>query len=387
MNANSAPASPRIAELDGLRGFAIVSVVCLHCFYTPGTAASPAYRHFQSLFRLGWTGVDLFFVLSGFLIGGILLNRRSASNYFLVFYARRFFRIIPVYYVWIAAYILLVAIFGSTLRAHTNSGVSSPLGWGIYRYFLFLQNIWFGNHAGLSTWWFGPAWSLAVEEQFYLVTPLLIRFLPERRLVVTLALICLCAPLLRTTIYLVEQPVAWHAVTLTLCRADSLALGMLCALFWRREHFRIWLAAHLRGLYVLFFVLLAGIGALWYWGHNPLTLLPVTIGFTWIALFFSVVLLLALVHPSGPLAACARWRWLRELGRVSYCVYLIHFAVLYVGFGLVFRAIPHINDLKSIALAILCALIAYAIGVVSWHYFESPMLRVGHSFSYLNSRP
>jgi peptidoglycan/LPS O-acetylase OafA/YrhL len=86
----------RIPELDGLRGFAILIVVLLHYFYKPGVPAPPVFTRFQSLFRLGWTGVDLFFVLSGFLIGGILLNARDSPNYFKTFYIRRFFRIIPI---------------------------------------------------------------------------------------------------------------------------------------------------------------------------------------------------------------------------------------------------------------------------------------------------
>jgi peptidoglycan/LPS O-acetylase OafA/YrhL len=93
--------SSRIAQLDGLRGLAILLVLALHFLNDSnhGPFGSFLYR-FGSAFRLGWAGVDLFFVLSGFLIGGILLDARSSSNYFSVFYIRRLHRIVPIFYLW-----------------------------------------------------------------------------------------------------------------------------------------------------------------------------------------------------------------------------------------------------------------------------------------------
>src|SRR5579872_4829426 len=120
----------RMPALDGLRVFAILQVVSIHYFYNP-TATFPAGLHFvQSFFAMGWTGVDLFFVLSGFLIGGILLDVRASPNYFKTFYLRRFYRIIPVYYLWIALYLLVVAALGQFLSGARTAAVL----------FLFLQN-------------------------------------------------------------------------------------------------------------------------------------------------------------------------------------------------------------------------------------------------------
>src|SRR5258708_11706525 len=107
-------ASGRIPELDGLRGVAILSVLVWHYFYFhpaaghhPVGLARQLYVHFEQFLALGWSGVDLFFVLSGFLIGGILLNARNSPSYFRTFYLRRFFRIVPIYYAWLVAYLLL----------------------------------------------------------------------------------------------------------------------------------------------------------------------------------------------------------------------------------------------------------------------------------------
>jgi peptidoglycan/LPS O-acetylase OafA/YrhL len=380
----AAEGARRVPELDGLRGFAILIVVLLHYFYKPGATAPPNYQHFQAIFRLGWTGVDLFFVLSGFLIGGILLNAKNSPGYFKAFYIRRFFRIIPIYYLWIIAYILLVGIGGNTLRAHMHSGLLPPLSFDVYEHFLFLQNIRFPGYMTLFLTWFGVTWSLAVEEQFYLVSPFLIRFLSETKLMVVLVLVIIGSPMLRTYFYLHEEPLPYHAYLATYCRGDALAFGVLTAMLWRREGFRNWLAQRRQALNSAFLVFLAGMAALWYWGSNPYHWLTITVGLSWIGIFYALLLLLALVHPSGPIATWARARWLRELGRVSYCVYLIHLAVAYFCFGLTTRTIPHVTSLGSLAFTIFCAALTYFMARLSWRYIEDPLVRIGHRTSYGN---
>src|SRR5665213_654935 len=114
----------RVPELDGLRGMAILMVVIFHYLEEQGLVTGKgATAILQRIVQMGWSGVDLFFVLSGFLIGGILMDARESPSYFRTFYARRFFRIIPIYYLWIFAYAILVGVAGSFLRAHSNSGV------------------------------------------------------------------------------------------------------------------------------------------------------------------------------------------------------------------------------------------------------------------------
>ena len=110
--ASPASKEPRILELDGIRGLAALVVVLFH--YTiigPGASFHTMLYWGRAVFRLGWSGVDLFFVLSGFLIGGILLDSRNSPRYFRTFYARRSFRILPLYFVWLALYPLAVAAY------------------------------------------------------------------------------------------------------------------------------------------------------------------------------------------------------------------------------------------------------------------------------------
>jgi peptidoglycan/LPS O-acetylase OafA/YrhL len=141
--------SKRIPELDGLRGVAILSVLIFHYFEPQGPTPPHSLTHYaQRLVLMGWSGVDLFFMLSGFLIGGILLDARESRSYFSTFYVRRFFRIIPIYYVWIAAYVVVVTLaFGFLLR-HSNYGVLPHPDFAVYAHFLFLQNVILFPYAG-----------------------------------------------------------------------------------------------------------------------------------------------------------------------------------------------------------------------------------------------
>ena len=157
----------RIPELDGIRGIAIGMVVLYHYFFlTVVTIPGSTWAYVLAGGRLAWTGVDLFFVLSGFLIGGILIDARESSNYFKVFYARRFYRILPLYAVWFVGVQLMVLAI--------RFGIATKSGWFLedrllpYPYALFLQNFWMADANTVGGPTSGGTWSLAIEEQFYL---------------------------------------------------------------------------------------------------------------------------------------------------------------------------------------------------------------------------
>ena len=382
MKTGASSRDSRIPELDGLRGFAILIVVLVHYGYHEGASGPPLLVHISNPFGLGWTGVDLCFVLSGFLIGGILLDAKSSTNYFKTFYVRRFFRIIPIYYLWILSFIALVVFGGKLLQAHTHSGVLPPLGFDLFKHFLFLQNTFLSKQTSLTSSWFGVTWSLAVEEQFYLAAPLLIKFLKGARLRILLILVIVLAPLVRTYFFLTEGATFGHAYTLMPCRADSLALGVLAVLLWREERFRTLLSIHRTRLYLLLATLFAGMVVLWLWFPSPFEGFTATIGLSWVGMFYVVVLLSALLDPSGLIARFTRLGPLRELGRVSYCVYLIHVAVAYVVFNLITRTTPYLKDRKSLGIMLLCAAITYLAAKLSWIFFEGPLVQIGHQTKY-----
>jgi peptidoglycan/LPS O-acetylase OafA/YrhL len=212
--ASRAPATARpnhvwVPALDGLRGLAILIVVLYHC----RTVGRPP-RAIASLFEIGWTGVDLFFVLSGFLITGILLDSRSASNYFSSFYARRVLRIFPLYYL-----ALSLVLLGGSLRLLPSGDHAGTPAW----YFIYAQNWKFVDVPFL-----GHFWSLAVEEQFYFLWPLIVYLFPERRVLqIAIAGSVIAIPLRSVLLSSGINPnyIYWNTFT----RMDALLMGAACA--------------------------------------------------------------------------------------------------------------------------------------------------------------
>ncbi len=368
----------RIPELDGLRGMAILLVMVGHYFSVPGIGSASLLNGYW--FRLGWTGVDLFFVLSGFLIGGILLGVRDSPNYFKTFYARRFFRIIPLYYAWILIYVILSVLAGDFISARIGSVQKVDVS--ILAHFLFLQNFHEFLKGTVSFWWFSSTWSLAVEEQFYLIIPLLVRYLSKRALAFVLVLVTLGAPILRFVVLNNFSDGPWLAYRLMPCRADSLAVGVLAALLWNNPRARAWLETHALILYGLFAALFAGVAYLWRYHSDPLLPLTQIAGYTWLALFFAVWLLLVISRRKSILSAIMRLGFLRDIGGVSYCIYIIHTAVYLFCHMILLHALPEVTDGRAAAVTLLAALMTYAIAKLSWKYFEQPLLRHGHAFQY-----
>src|SRR5271163_421935 len=211
----------RLRQLDALRGLAVL-LVLLH-----NTDRYPSL-HLQWISSNGWMGVDLFFVLSGLLITGILLDTKRSEGYFTNFYARRCLRIWPLYYSALLFMFVIVPLLHPSEGQNVFGARSSP--WWAYP--LFLQNFLVPVPTN-STGLLGVTWSLAVEEQFYLVWPLVVRFCTEAQLrKIAIAVVCL-SPVLRFYLSL-------HQVNIysnTFCRLDGLMAGALLAILIRSVSF------------------------------------------------------------------------------------------------------------------------------------------------------
>ena len=388
------PSSSRIPQLDGLRGVAILLVVGTHYLDDAqrGAFDSLLYR-VVSPFRLGWTGVDLFFVLSGFLIGGILLDKRAAKNYFSVFYLRRLHRIVPIYFLWITLYVLAIIFAGAWLASFISLG-AAPLHPVPY-FYLFLQNYRRIPFAPLIWSWLAVAWSLGVEEQFYLLAPPLIRYFSPEKLRRCLLAVLLIAPILRVFVYFHIPGGHYFMYTWMPCRADSLAFGALAALFWRDGSIARWYAAYRRLFFVALLlllipvaILLAPLSIFLQKSFLPYTLAMGSFGYSWFAVLFTALLLLCLLEPAGLWARFLRLGFFRELGAVSYGLYLIHLGILYLAHAIILHARPRIYDLPGLAVTTLALLLSYTLAKLSWVYFEQPLVRRGHSYRYENlARP
>ena len=358
---------PRMPELDTLRGIAVLSVVLFHAFgFTYGLQGLSGIPKLLVAATLpGWVGVNLFFVLSGFLITGILLDTRGREDYYRRFYLRRALRILPIYY----AVLILLAVLSRT------GIIARPASWA----FLGLSFIYLANVTNLFgvTMQYGVLWSLAVEEHFYLLWPTAAKFFSRRGVTVLAMAICIGCPMLRAFYF-------WRGYNTgdgyTWLSADGLALGALLAIAvrgWfnaRPKFVRLALAA--LGVSLVLFTAGAPLGI-----FRASRMLGLSLRDSALNLFFFALISLTLV------LGTSRWRWianrptLRFLGEISYGVYLIHMLIFDVVDRGYERLAPHLMAtpgnfqfmvLRFFVAGICTLLVAY----LSRWYFEEPFLRL-----------
>jgi peptidoglycan/LPS O-acetylase OafA/YrhL len=374
--------SRRIPELDGLRGLAILLVLIWHiiCSNAPGI-----HRWLYYLMDAGslfWSGVDLFFVLSGFLIGGILLDARSSPNYFKTFYARRVLRIIPIYSVIVGVFFICLAANVPARLAGSDWLFGQREPW--YAYATFTQNIWYATGVQDIANWLRATWSLAIEEQFYLVLPALVWFVSVRKLPYVLITAILVAPLLRLFIDLHYSHGKIASFNLMPCRADALLLGVAAAMLVRQPS--LWEAIKIQRRRVVsaWIVLLAGLALFTLFkATDPYqSILMSTVGLSWLALFYLGLLLLALVYSGGLLGRILRNSFLKGLGTISYGFYLLHMPVLGLTFAIFRGKGPWAQTPAERILVLVAFSVSIAIATFSWNVFEKPLVKLGHAVKY-----
>lgn len=347
----------RIPELDGLRGLAALIVLISHFF--------GEVPHGTRFVTFGWLGVDLFFVLSGFLIGSLILKERAQPNFFRSFYLRRAARIVPVYgIVCIATLALVQALSGHPWSDHPFAPIV---------YASFTSNI------AMSFWdgggqWLRPTWTLAVEEQFYLLLPPLIILTPKRFLAPMLGVLWLGATVFRA-LY-IGHPLA--AFSLLPGRMDLLLGGVFIAHLQRD----IDMSRYLRALRIaptvailLLFCLTLHSNDLWFVIFSP-TMTSIAAG----------SYILAIVH-GAPEGARYRSPLLQYFGRISYALYLVHQPISGVLHGLLLDAQPDIGGFAPLAVTILSVLSSIAVATASWRWIERPILDRARSYQALWARP
>jgi peptidoglycan/LPS O-acetylase OafA/YrhL len=380
------PDTARVPEWDGVRGLAILMVV-LHHYGNIHPGIGGVAGVIGSVTSILWTGVDLFFVLSGFLLGGILMRYRDSENYFKTFYVRRVCRILPLYFLWMALF-FIVPLFAS----------QNPPGWfaSIFQqniphfpnwvYLLFLQNIFVAKTGYALASWLGPTWSLAIEEQFYLVIPFIIWFVPRRRLLAVMIAMIALVPVFRVYLFLFHSSIFTYV--LLPCRADSLLLGVLCAYVLRDERMRARMEQHRNWIRAAFVVLAVGMVGLIIFSHlrgasTLYTFEMATIGFSWIALFCAGLILLVATSRAGVVARLTRLPLLRHFGLIAYGMFLFNLPVYTLVQGLLSgKTLPDIGNFRDVIAALLAFFITWILAALSWNYFEKPIVRWGHSFTY-----
>jgi peptidoglycan/LPS O-acetylase OafA/YrhL len=347
----------RISELDGVRGLAILTVVLFHFLHPFVLGTSAFVVLIREVISLGWTGVDLFFVLSGFLIGGILIDHRRSEHYFKTFYVRRVCRIVPIYFFGVGLFFVLGWLLSSKASTQWYSKTFVPLphcpGWS---YFVFLQNFWIARMGTTAPHWTGITWSLCVEEQFYLLMPLTIWLVSPRKLPTVLAVLIFLTFLCRS-FFCIYFPSYFPYVS-TPCRLDTLLIGVLCACLIRDPRFESLIRRRYDWLYLIFALLFCGMAYFVFsparGDYNSFDLC--TWGYTWIALFYASFLLIVITDKTGPFARIMRNSLLRHFAVISYCVYLINLQINDSVHDLLFQSGFMVENIFSNALAILLEL-------------------------------
>jgi peptidoglycan/LPS O-acetylase OafA/YrhL len=358
----------KMPELDSLRGIAILTVVFYHGFSQYGTAGFPAAeRAFLVATQWGWLGVNLFFVLSGFLITGILLDSKENADYYKPFYIRRALRILPAYCLLLIL-LLTLSKFGWVERHVSWSFVGLS--------FVYLAN--FTNFFGVPMQ-YGPLWSLSVEEHFYLLWPALVRKLSTRWIAICSLGVIIASPVLRALMFLRGHTAeAWYTPLV----ADGLAFGALLAVLARTRLLdrskMFYFAAALLSL-----SLMAMVFGEFYRVFTPESLLGAALRRTVFSAFFTGALSGALLLGSSPWAGLVQRPVLQFYGEISYGLYLIHTLVFDLADRLATRFVPSLGRLavqEHFGMMWLRFLIVAAcatfLAFLSRRYFEERFLRL-----------
>jgi peptidoglycan/LPS O-acetylase OafA/YrhL len=365
---SATPPSKYLPSLDGLRALAILLVIPHNSDTFSHTSAllKPA----AILAHAGWIGVQLFFVLSGFLITRNLLNSRTSSNYFRVFYERRVLRIFPLYFLTLFVAFVVLPHTVTLSKAFLDSTHNQGWLWS------FLSN--WAQPFGHSVMGFSHFWSLAVEEQFYLVWPLLVLWSDDRRLIWA----CIAVAVVALAIRLVLLAFSARPEILyefTVCRMDALAIGAAAAVLSRSARLDHWLQKHRNAAFMYCLAALAGAALI----SNVFAIYSAatfTIGHPALALAFALAVLnLASIdshRESHWLARILSYGWVRSIGRYSFAMYVFHLP-LELALG---SRLEHLLDFTGSARPLLFSttliVISYCAGWASYHLIEKHFLRL-----------
>jgi peptidoglycan/LPS O-acetylase OafA/YrhL len=380
----------RDPRLDGLRGLAILLVMLYHTTQY-GIARGPVATSLTLVPTVGWSGVDLFFVLSGFLITGILLRARSSSTYYRTFYARRVLRIFPLYYAVLAFFLIVVPhipVF-AYFNDFWNPGVKREGRW----FWLYLSNVYVAWQGVWQHQTLDVTWSLAIEEHFYLLWPAVVRHCSERTLLRVCAATMVGALALRIGLT-VAGTAPLVPYVLTPCRLDALATGAALALLVRRPGGVAGLVPRARRVGVVATALFAGCYAWARWaggggsaghGYEAETVRMLsfmtrpamrTVGYTLLCAIYGALLVQVLAAGSrSTWARVFEAGWLRSLGTYSYALYLFHFTVSILMLGF-FTPAAHPGHYVPAQLFFWALAIgaSYGLARLSWLVLEGPML-------------
>ncbi len=378
-----APVQPKtreakhIPELDGIRGIAILVVLIGHFGSTANGETVKLGRTLNEVFGLGWTGVDLFFVLSGFLITGILLDSKGSTGYFSNFYARRTLRIFPLYFLYVFVFFHVAMPMGGLLHHGQNIDRSGEI-W----YWLYLANWW--NGLGHSIKYLIHFWSLCIEEQFYFTWPLIV-MLASKKILKTICLtFVILSPVLRITFTTHSSTPPLYLYNFTPFRLEPLALGALIAILVRDDGMSVLVSRTMKYLWIPAVLIFGGISI--YSGTSGLSAIAVSrFGYTCVDLTFaSFVFFVAQTVRQNRKIDFLRNGVLRSCGKYSYGMYVLHMPIvifLSIPIAYLFSRIQLDSPILRVVVAIAVGTgLTYAAALLSWNVLENPLLKLKSRF-------
>jgi peptidoglycan/LPS O-acetylase OafA/YrhL len=364
----------RVPELDGIRGIAISMVILWH-YFNCQLGDLPPQSPIGELAKVtswSWSGVDLFFVLSGFLIGGIIIDNRRSKNFLAVFYTRRSLRIIPVYCLLLAAFFALRGTLSTTRYEWLFAGNKPD-----WSYLTFTQNILMTIKDSDGGNFLGVTWSLAVEEQFYLVVPFLCLIVPRKHWIAVAILLTFSAPILRS--FVRSPDFSSFRFYPTPCRMDAFLLGALGAGMVRNFEIRRYLSENPWILRISLLTLALPIAITAFEGNVIIGLAP---DHLLLAGFYAVLVMIAVLESGNASVFILRIPVLRFLGLISYSLYLFHQAVSGLLHGTILNGSPSLETRAGLMVTLFSLVTSLLLATISYFLVERFFLALGRFKSY-----
>jgi peptidoglycan/LPS O-acetylase OafA/YrhL/4-amino-4-deoxy-L-arabinose transferase-like glycosyltransferase len=364
--------------LDGVRGIAILLVMLFHLVaMRPVSRIDEWFYHFT---RYGWSGVDLFFVLSGFLITGILIDAKGTSdNYFRNFYARRALRILPLYYAFVAGLLLLYPRVGGA-KVAAEAAVLQHNQWWVWTHVVNWLVARVGDFTTATPLGTGGFWSLSIEEQFYLIWPVVILLVPRRQLLRVCFALVIMTPVIRCA--MAAFGASWAAIfAVTFARMDGIAMGATIAVIARSSFGLNYIKRFVPVVAALALMGLVGVeifSRATYYRAKLVLILQCTL-FVWLWGALLVGTLTAM--PGSLLQRVTYTSVLRTFGKYSYALYLFHGHMnrLFTRFGFDaergFTVGGFVLPWQMLYLMV-SSFASLAVAYASWHLYEKHFLRL-----------